>query len=237
MSSQTGNLLCVSLAETNSLQTNAVRSLWWADLTNGRKNETAFPFPLVLADLDNDGLADVVVLSNDGSVKALRGRGTVGQRQPEMWQTQPDSSNWISSPIVCDFNKDGIADVALVNDKRALKILNGKNGDVLWRDERSMAGTTSMPLLADLLDDTELDMVLLASDGTLYHFVTNRRTPANSILWGQKYANATNTSAVIASGPSSGRYNLQIIAGVLAIIGAATGNFIYRQSRRRLAKT
>jgi hypothetical protein len=93
-----------------------------------------------------------------------------------------------------------------------------------------------MFLLADLLDDTKLDMLLLASDGTLYQFITNRRTPANSILWGQKYATSTNVTALNTNGPSAGRYSLQIAAGVLAILGAAAGNIIYRHSRRRLAK-
>jgi pSer/pThr/pTyr-binding forkhead associated (FHA) protein len=236
LSSQTGNLLCVTLAENQPTQTNAVRGLWWADIANEPKKEMTFPFPLALADLDLDGFADIVALSNDGSVKAFRGRGTVGQRQPVMWQTPPDSLNWVSSPVVCDINKDGVADVVTVNEKHALRIFNGKNGDVLWRDERSMAGTTSMPLLADLLDDTKLDMLLLASDGTLYQFITNRRTPANSILWGQKYATSTNVTALNTNGPSAGRYSLQIAAGVLAILGAAAGNIIYRHSRRRLAK-
>jgi len=237
MSSQTGNLLGVSLAEKSASSTNAIRSLWWADLGSGRKNETDFAFPFALADLDNDGFSDIVALSNERSIKAFRGRGTVGQRQPEMWQTKPDSANWISSPAVCDFNKDGVADVVIVNEKHALKILNGKNGEVMWRDDQAMAGTTSMPLLADLLDDTELDMVLLASDGTIYNFATNRRVPGGSILWGQKYGTPANASALVNSGPSAGRYNLQIVASILAILTVAAGNVVYRQSRRRLAKT
>jgi pSer/pThr/pTyr-binding forkhead associated (FHA) protein len=237
MSSQTGNLLCVSLAEKSASPTNAVRSLWWASLTNGRKITTPFPFPFALADLDNDGGADIVVLSDDGSIKSFRGRGAVGQKQPEMWQTKPDSANWISSPVVCDFNKDGGADVVLVNEKRSLKILHGKTGQVMWRDDQALAGATSMPLLADLADDTALDMVLLASDGTIYQFATNRRAASGSILWGQKFGTATNTSALAGSEPAAGRYTLQIIVTIILTLTMVAGGLLYHQSRRRLAKT
>jgi len=237
MSSQTGHLLCVSLADKNSPATSAVRSLWWANVASGRKNENAFAFPFALADLDNDGGSDVIALSDDGSIKTFRGRGSVAQRQPEMWQTKPDSASWISSPIVCDFNKDAAADIAVVNEKHSLKIFNGKNGQVMWRDDQSMAGTTSMPLLADLSDDTELDLVLLANDGTVYHFVTKRRVPPGAILWGQKYGTPTNTSALITGGPSSIRYTLQIIVYIVVMLAVTTGNVFYHLNRRRMAKT
>jgi pSer/pThr/pTyr-binding forkhead associated (FHA) protein len=236
MSSQTGNLLCVSLADKNSSPPKAVYSLWWARLSGKVKNETAFQFPFALADLDNDGGSDVIALSNDGSFKAFRGRGTVGQQQPEMWQIKPDSANWISAPIVCDFNKDGAADIAVVNDKHSLKIFNGKIGQVMWRDDQSMAGSTSMPLLADLADDTALDMILLGSDGTIYQFATNRRAPSSSIIWGQKFGAPTNTSALGSGGPSAGFYMLQILANIIVMLAVVAGNVFYHQSRRRLAK-
>jgi pSer/pThr/pTyr-binding forkhead associated (FHA) protein len=236
MSSQSGNLLCVSLVKKNPSPTSAVRSLWWAAVASGRNNDADFAFPFALADLDNDESSDIVVLTDDGSLRAFRGRGTVGQRQPEMWQTKPDSANWISSPVVADFNKDGAADIVVVNERKSLKILNGKNGEVLWRDDQTLAGVTSMPLLADLGDDTKLDVILLASDGALHQFATNRRAPSGKILWGQKFGPATNTSALISSGPSAFRYTVQMVINVIVMLAAVTGNFLYHQSRRRLGK-
>lgn len=237
MTSQTGNLLCVSLVVQNSSPGVTLRSLWWASLASGRKNETNFPYPFAFADLDEDDSADLIALSDDGSVKAFRGQSAVGQQQAEIWQSPVDSiSGWLSSPIVCDFNKDGVSDVAMVNEKRALKILNGKTGQILWRDDQALAGLTSMPLLADLVDDTDLDIVLLAHDGTINQFVTNRRTLGGSILWGQKFGNASNTSAPARSEPATGRYTLQILAGILVTLGLAAGNIFYHYNRRRLIK-
>ncbi|MDZ7361350.1 MAG: FHA domain-containing protein [candidate division KSB1 bacterium] len=236
MSSRSGNLLCVSLVEKNVSQAGAVRSLWWAALASGRINEPDFAFPFALADLDNDEGADIVVLTDDGSLKAFRGRGTVGQRQPEMWQSKPDSTHWVSSPVVADFDNDGAADIVVVNGKPSLKILNGKNGKVLWRDDQVMANVTSMPLLADLSDDARLDVILLASNGAVHQFATNRRVPGGKILWGQKFGPLTNASALINIGPSALGYTVQMIIFVIVVLSAVTGNLLYQQSRRRLGR-
>ncbi|MGH7450762.1 MAG: FHA domain-containing protein, partial [bacterium] len=87
VSSALGNLLCISLSEkaeaqTPSGRTPSIRSLWWANLASGRKNTAPFAFPFALVNLDNDEITDIVALSDDGSVKGFRGRGTVGQQQP-----------------------------------------------------------------------------------------------------------------------------------------------------------
>ncbi|MGH7600513.1 MAG: FG-GAP-like repeat-containing protein, partial [bacterium] len=236
IASALGNLLCVSLSEEAGAQTPSVRSLWWASLASGRKNKAPFAFPFALVNLDNDEITDIVALADDGSVKGFRGRGTVGQQQPDLWATSSDTTGWVAMPTVCDFNKDGTTDIAVVNEKRSFKILNGKNGEALWRDDRSIVYATSMPLLADLLDDTALDMVLLSGDGIVYSFKTNRRVPSGSIWWGQKYGASTNASRPLMDEPTPGRYTVQLIFCGLVMIGAMAGNIIFRQRRRRYAK-
>ncbi|MDZ7289377.1 MAG: FHA domain-containing protein [candidate division KSB1 bacterium] len=240
ITSQTGNLLCVSPAGKKESSATAVRNLWWANLASERKKAPAFPYPFALADLDNDGLADIIALSDDGSVKAFRGRGAPGQQQPELWQTSPDTTDgaapvWAMPPIPCDFNKDGAVDVVITNAKRELKILNGRNGELLWRDERSLTSSFSMPLLADLFDDTLLDIVILSGEGTVYNFRTNRRVLAGSILWGQKYGTPTNISATTRD-PAVGSYNFTLIANSLVMFVVMAGNLLLHQRRRRLAK-
>ncbi len=229
LSSETGNLLVASLAEKNS-----VRSWWWAALADS--NKTPFSHPFALADIDHDGGSDVVVLASDGSLRAFRGRGAIGQQQNALWQTPPDSATWVSSPVVFDFNKDGAADVAVINSERALKIFNGPNGQLLWQDKHTMAGPTSMPLLADLAADTDLDLIVLASDGTVYQGITNHRVPAGSIGWGHKFGAAGNTSALIKHGTSARRYTLQMLGGFVVVLAALSGNIFYHQRRRRMAK-
>jgi pSer/pThr/pTyr-binding forkhead associated (FHA) protein len=236
ISSALGNLLCISLSEKAAAQTPSIRSLWWANLASGRKNAAPFAFPFALANLDNDEITDVVALADDGSIKGFRGRGTVGQQQPDLWETLPDTTGGVTMPTVCDFNKDGTTDIAVVNEKRALKILNGKNGEALWRDDKSIAYVTSMPLLADLLDDTMLDMVLLSGDGIVYGFKTNRRVPGGGIWWGQKHGTSTNASAPAMGEPTAGRYTAQLILCGVVMLGVMAGNIIFHQRRRRYAK-
>lgn len=236
MSSETGNLLGVSLSEKNSPAANPVRSLWWAHPASEDENLAAFAYPFALAEVDQESGFDVVLLTSSGRLKAFRGRGAAGQQQNPLWQTPPDSAEWISAPVVFDFNKDGAADVAVINNKRALKIFSGKNGQLLWQDAQTMAGPTSMPLLADLSDDTDLDIVVLASDGTIYQGITNHRISASSIGWGQKYGAAGNTSALRQHGPSARRYTLQMLIGLVVALAAISGNIFYHQRRRRMAK-
>jgi pSer/pThr/pTyr-binding forkhead associated (FHA) protein len=236
ISSELGNLLCVSLAEKGAAAAPVVRSLWWANLASGRKKTTPFSFPFALANLDNDGAPDLIALADDGSIKALRGRGTIGQQQPELWETLPDTTGWVAAPAVCDFNKDGATDIAVVNENRMLKILNGKNGEALWRDDRSIVSATTMPLLADLLDDTSLDMVMLSGDGIVYNFKTNRRVPGGSIFWGQKYGTSTNASTPLMSEPQSGRHTIILLMCSLMVLAVVASNVTFRQRRRRFAK-
>jgi hypothetical protein len=236
IASALGNLLCISLSEKGEAQTPSIRSLWWANLASGRKNTAPFAFPFALVNLDNDEITDIVALSDDGSIKGFRGRGTMGQQQPDLWETLPDTTGWVAMPTVCDFNKDGTTDIAVVNEKRLFKILNGKNGEALWRDEQSIAYVTSMPLLADLLGDTALDMVLLSGDGIVYSFKTTRRVPGGSIWWGQKYGASTNASRPLMDEPTPGRYTAQLVFCGLVMVAVAAGNVFFRQRRRRYAK-
>jgi len=236
IASKTGNLLCVSLAQKSEPPTQKIRSLWWADLKSAAESAGTFSYPFALTHLDEDHTADIVVLNESGVVKAFRGRGAPGQRQPELWQTKPDSANWVSAPLSCDFNKDGVGDIVLVTEKRLLKILNGKNGEVLWRADQALPAFTSMPLLADLGDDTSLDIALLSSEATIYNFETSRRVPGGQIIWGQKFGTATNLSKLTDGGPTAGAYMLKLILNVIVLGAAVAGNIIFHQSRRRFLK-
>jgi hypothetical protein len=82
-------------------------------------------------DLGNDKIPEVVVSSGDGYVHAYEGNGS------QKWATQLkyyDGSNHnapASSPIIADFNGDGIEDVGAGNDY-AFFALNGVNGSISY---------------------------------------------------------------------------------------------------------
>jgi pSer/pThr/pTyr-binding forkhead associated (FHA) protein len=241
ISSRQGNLLCMALGEKSEQKSNFAQNLWWTNLAGSRQQDSLkgtaeFSYPFVLADLDNDNLADVIALSDDGSIKAFRGRGVAGQRQPELWQTAPDTCGWVSIPRVCDFNKDLAVDIVITNEKRELKILSGKTGDLLWRDDATIASATTMPLLGDLLGDAALDIVLLSADGVVYHFATNRRVLDGSIVWGQMYGTPTNTSTAASSDPAAGRYHVVMLVSGLIMMAAVAGNVLARYRRWQFAK-
>jgi serine/threonine protein kinase/outer membrane protein assembly factor BamB len=82
---------------------------------------------LTAADLDQDGLPDVVAASGDGHVYALRGKD--GKL---FWQSPGTNCASFSRPVVADLNGDGKLQVLVTTLDGKLVVLDGKTGDLLW---------------------------------------------------------------------------------------------------------
>jgi len=77
-------------------------------------------------DLDGDGLPDVMSLSFDGYLYALRGRdGRV------LWKAPLDKGGW-SIPVVTDLNADGVPYVIVITAVGQLHVLDGQTGKEHW---------------------------------------------------------------------------------------------------------
>jgi VCBS repeat protein len=126
---------------------------------SGRK-----PRALIADDFNGDGIPDLLIGNEDGAVRLflIDGTGHVGPGR-EIAHLQS-----VTSIAVADFNKDGIADIA-VSDWRASTVtvyFGSGNGsfDHTWSFPLRMRGTTPRIATADFNDDGIPDLVVVYGD-------------------------------------------------------------------------
>ncbi len=132
-------------------------SILWSFSTNTR----IYSSPAI-ADLDGDGLNDVVFGTNRPEVYALR-----GYDGKELWKMNAKVGSFLSSPGVYDIDRDNNPEVLIGNTRGYLYAIDGESGIVEWRYHVN-GSITSSPAIADLDGDDLNDVVFGASDGLLY---------------------------------------------------------------------
>lgn len=115
-----------------------------------------------IADLDQDGVVDVVTATENNNVHALSGR--TGER---LWRRTLGGQITLSSPALTDVNGDGVADVFIGAVDRKVYALSGKNGEVLWT-VMTPGIILASPVVADLDGDRVGDVIIGSRDGTLF---------------------------------------------------------------------
>lgn len=128
-------------------------------LVSGRK-----PRSLIADDFNGDGIPDLLIGNEDGAVMLFRIDGT-GHVAPGRQIAHQES---VTSIAVADFNKDGIADIA-VSDWRAstVTVYFGRGDgsfDHTWSFPLRMRGTTPQIASADFNDDGIPDLVVVYGD-------------------------------------------------------------------------
>ena len=126
---------------------------------SGRK-----PRALIADDFNGDGIPDLLIGNDDGTVLLFLSDGT-GRFAPGRKIAQLES---VTSIAVADFNKDGIADIA-VSDWRASTVtvyFGSGNGsfDHTWSFSLRMRGTAPQITTADFNDDGIPDLVVVYGD-------------------------------------------------------------------------
>jgi outer membrane protein assembly factor BamB len=91
---------------------------------------------LAVADLDHDGVYEVVVLMESGKLAVVSATGRV------LW-TAPGAGD-AYAPIFADLNGDGVLDVLIASGQTFAQGFSGRDGALLWQvdDVRSAAGDT-----------------------------------------------------------------------------------------------
>ncbi len=81
--------------------------------------------------------------------------------------TRQPKANFIASPVVADFNLDGISDVLIVSRQGELFLLDGRTGVELLPPLALGYAVTATPAVAELTGDGSLEVVLAGENGTV----------------------------------------------------------------------
>ncbi|RMF56898.1 MAG: VCBS repeat-containing protein [Calditrichaeota bacterium] len=202
--------------------------LWYASSSGTSRAQSAAP---VLADLDSDGLLDVVWHAPDGNLMAFKGTGQGKDRSMLLWQQQVQGG---TNPVVADFDKDGTWDVAVAGSDGTISVFAGATGERLWRGKGGNPSAGSVLLLGDLNADRRLDLLLPETDGKFTRLATNSTISKAAIVWGQAYGNSEHTGRSRFQPEDLSAYHGYIGASLLLIVMTAGLQFFIRRKRSKL---
>ncbi len=198
----------------------------WEHRYNPYQSFTTMDATPVVADLDGDGKLDVVVVTEETGVFAVRANGTT------LWARAIPGGH--ASPSVGDLDGDGRREVVVANDAGTVYALNGATGATRWTFRASAyvtpASIPAAPTLADLTGDGHPEVVFGARDAhdatdfTRDHFVLFAVSPNGQLLWKAQPswgAPLTHTRPIVLS--VGGRP--VILGGDWNTIGHKPGNF------------
>ncbi|MFQ5638769.1 MAG: FHA domain-containing protein [bacterium] len=104
--------------------------------------------PLVLTDLNANGLQDILVVGRDSRLRALDGSSGA-----EMWLSPILGDGLTGGPVVADLNGDGLKDILICTQNGKIHIGYSYINDIDWKTVESGMLLHSIPSAADLDSD------------------------------------------------------------------------------------
>lgn len=233
----------VSTNNGNILALNGVskKILWLDSSMPGIDLISSLFLPAVTTDLDRDGRDDVIGMTFDGRIRAMKGADSGGAQKIVLWEYLPDDwEKFVANPALADFNKDGTSDVVAVGVNHGLYLINGQDGTLLWRsDFGGNNPPVTAPVVGDINHDTRLDILLTRADKKMYVYQSNARYPAGTILWAQRFANPHQNGNAPHQNFSSLGYNFQMLISLLLILVIVGFHlyWLFRQKRVRAGES
>ena len=133
------------------------RSGAWSSLWNFTTQSYVMSSP-ALADLDNDGLLEIVIGVNNDALYALNGEnGSI------VWEYSIPNSSISSSPLITDLDSDGKPEVVFASDD-SLFAFQGESGDLIWAMPIENSGSMISPCTGDLDGDGTQEVVFTSPE-------------------------------------------------------------------------
>ncbi|MBI3270726.1 MAG: VCBS repeat-containing protein [Planctomycetes bacterium] len=140
------------------------RTIWERGMPEGANDQ----YPAI-ADLDGDGIADVVTGDCGGGVYAVSGK----DRRLLWTATRLGLGGIESRPALADLDGDRVPDAVLATNQGKLFALSGRDGHLLWPAFELGSGCTATPAIADWDRDGTPD-VMVTSGNRRTHFLSGR---------------------------------------------------------------
>ncbi len=154
----------------------------------------------VLADVDCDGLIEVVIGANDGRLYVLN-----GEDGSDVWSYSTGGQT-ISSAAVGDPDGDRKPEIIFGASDNRVYALNGENGSPLWSYTTNNRVITA-PVLSDIDGDGRLEVAFGSFDGRIYLLNAENGT----LCW--SYSVGTSIQSSPAVGDVDGDGRLEVVVG------------------------
>jgi pSer/pThr/pTyr-binding forkhead associated (FHA) protein len=184
--------------------------------------------PPLIGDFHGNGRGDVIVLSANGSVYALKGK--TGYPAGELlWKTEIEGGGRLIGPAaIIGSDKDGVTDIAFGTESGNLCVMRvgGQRigADVMPTTRVSNVPITSSLAIGDINGDGKVEMVNSNVSDVVQVLTTNARTFKNRAIWPMYMGNAFrtgNTNARIEAAPFimmvAGGIGILLVVGMVAM--------------------
>lgn len=216
-----------------ALEGQSLKRIWFESLPVVFTNSE--PLSPVISDFDNDGFADVALVSNQ-MIRVIPG-GDIENRKSVLWEYNLAGEDvFISSPSLTDIDNDGISDLIIGTKLGTIVIFDGKNGRILTQLNSQYNPACSPIVTADVGADGYLDMMVMRQDGHIYRIQTNTPIHENNLIWGQNTGDARHSGRYAYVPPTPSTTDAMGAAFGLLTLGVGFLTFSSKQKRKKSIK-
>lgn len=180
------------------VQSNVPQYVSSLDIMSNNVNWTYFVDPVppaeikhhaspLITDVNGDGMGDVIVVSANGNLYALKGK--TGYPTGELlWKLEvPELKRTIATPALYDFDRNGVKDFVVGTEDGSLLFVRNspkrKGMEIMTSVRVSNGPITASAAIADVNGDRRVDVVSVNMDNAVILVKTNVKTLTNALLW------------------------------------------------------
>ena len=131
----------------------------WPYSTGANTSDFRTPSPPAVADLNGDGIPEIVVGDYSGQIHAIRANGTL------LWKVQAYNAPLFAAPVIADIDGDNDLDVVQLSNSQ-IKAFNGLTGAATWNnfvDDGNVRQYINSPTVGQFKGNGTTQLAILAN--------------------------------------------------------------------------